>query len=180
MNVLALFVAITIPVVGGFLSGYFVMKDRVNKSSLSSSSSEWYDTLQKPPWNPPRWVFGPAWTILYLLMGVASYLVWQQGVAVSMSSNYHLLALSVYALQLLVNFSWTPVFFGAQRPDIALIIIIVLWFMIIVTMILFYRATPIAMYLLIPYIVWVTYATSLNAYIVYKNDKHIKKLENII
>lgn len=152
-----LFVAVAIPVLGGFLSGYFVAKD------ISKKSNGWYDSLKKPSWNPPRWVFGPAWTLLYLLMGMASYFVWKEG------GPNTVLPLSIYGLQLLINFSWTPIFFGAQRPDIALIIILVLWFMIITTMVLFYSITPIAMYLLVPYILWVTYASTLNAYIVYKN-----------
>jgi tryptophan-rich sensory protein len=152
----ALTVAIVIPVVGGFLSGYFITKDKVKKSN------GWYDSLKKPAWNPPRWVFGPAWTLLYVLMGIASYLVWNQGGA-------NQLALTIYGLQLLINFAWSPVFFGAQRPDIALILILVLWFMIIATMVLFYAITPVAMYLLVPYILWVTYASTLNGYIVYAN-----------
>jgi tryptophan-rich sensory protein len=143
-------IAVLIPLIGGLLSGYLGMtKDR-----------KWYDGLNKPIWNPPAWVFGPVWTILYLLMGIASYIIWQNGAV---------LPLIVYGVQLLVNFAWSPTFFRFQRPDIALGLITVLWFLILWMLILFKNISMMAFWLIIPYFVWVSYATTLNAYIVLKN-----------
>jgi len=143
-------IAVLIPLIGGLLSGYFGMaKDR-----------EWYNKLEKPFWNPPAWLFGPAWTILYLLMGIASYIIWENG---------DTMALVVYGVQLLVNFAWTPTFFRFQRPDIALALIVLLWFLILWMLFLFKSISMVAFWLIIPYIIWVSYATSLNAYIVLKN-----------
>lgn len=174
-HIFVFLLAVAIPLGGGILSGFYGMKlskkegdvekNEKNKNSKKQFQSDWYDGLNKPSWNPPKWLFGPAWTVLYILMGIASYIVWLN------SSPEHpaILPLIIYGLQLAVNFAWTPVFFGAQRPDIALILIVTLWFMIIITIVLFYTVNSLAMYLMIPYLLWVTYATSLNAYIVYKN-----------
>lgn len=143
-------IAVLIPLIGGLLSGYFGM----------TKDHEWYNKLEKPVWNPPTWLFGPAWTILYLLMGIASYIIWQNG------GN---MALVVYGIQLLVNFAWSPTFFRFQRPDIALALIVLLWFLILWMLFLFKNISMVAFWLIVPYFVWVSYATSLNAYIVLKN-----------
>lgn len=165
-SILGLLIAIAIPVGGGFLSGYYGMRittipTKTKKSKQSPSEDAWYASLKKPAWNPPAWVFGPVWTVLYLLMGISSYIVWANGGG--------FLPLFFYALQLIVNFAWSPTFFGFKRPDIALILLVTLWFLVIVTMALFSRVSITAMLLLIPYILWITYALSLNAYIVHKN-----------
>lgn len=139
---------IALPLIGGLLSAISMQKWQ-----------SWYASLPKPVWNPPSWLFGPAWTVLYILMGIASYLVWRTG---------DKLALCVYALQLAVNFAWSPVFFSLKRPDMAFIILVVLWFLIIATLILFFNASTVAGWLLVPYLLWVTYAGTLNGFIVYK------------
>lgn len=180
-RILGLLVAIAIPVGGGILSGYLGMrflgdKKKKNKDEENTEGEkvskgakvvrpkkelDWYDSLKKPSWNPPSWVFGPTWTVLYLLMGIASFLVWQNGGGA--------LPLVFYSIQLLINFAWSPVFFGLHRPDIALGLIVTLWFLLVVTMILFYQVSTVAMLLLVPYLLWITYASTLNAYIVYNN-----------
>lgn len=142
---------VSIPLIGGLLSSI----------SLRGEWKQWYDKLDKPSWTPPAWLFGPAWTVLYILMGIASYIVWQNGGGA--------VPLSMYFIQLAVNLTWSPVFFGLRRPDIALAIILMLWGMILSTIVLFTRVSGTAALLLVPYIAWVSYASSLNAYIVMKN-----------
>ena len=118
----------------------------------------WYAGLQKPSWNPPNWLFGPAWTLLYVLMGVASWLVWRQarkGRAVG-------LALTLYGIQLALNLAWSFIFFGARRPFWAMVEIVPLWCFIAATMVQFYKVSKTAGALLIPYQLWVSFATALN------------------
>jgi translocator protein len=115
---------------------------------------DWYGTLNKPSWNPPGWLFGPVWTILYLMMATAAWLVWKRcgwGKA-----------LGWYGVQLALNAAWTPVFFGAQQPGWALVTIIALWSAIGVTSIGFFRASRVAWWLMMPYLGWVSFAAVLN------------------
>ncbi|KAG0579595.1 hypothetical protein KC19_4G109300 [Ceratodon purpureus] len=126
----------------------------------TSCYADWYRSLNKPPWTPPGWVFPIMWTTLYILMGVSSWLVWKEGgFAVQ---GY---PLGAYIFQLVLNFCWTPLFFGLHRTGYALVEIVILWLAIAVTIYLFLPVNPIAAYLLVPYIAWVTVATSLNWYI---------------
>lgn len=126
----------------------------------------WYIDLVKPVGNPPSWVFGPVWTTLYILMGIALYLVWQES-----RSRERSLGLKFFALQLILNAVWSPVFFGSTSLTInglnniglALIVIVLLWLAILATIITFARVSKIAAWLLVPYILWVSYATYLNA-----------------
>jgi len=127
-----------------------------------TGQSAWYKSLKKPSWNPPAYVFAPVWTTLYILMGIASIPAFNQRDAP---------ALAVFLANLMLNVSWPLVFFRAQRPDLALAIIIALWISIIATMVLFARITKLWI-LLIPYALWVTYATTLNASIVALNKKN--------
>lgn len=124
------------------------------------ADTEWYKELNKPSWTPPGWVFPIMWTTLYILMGVASWLVWKEGGFAAQGYP-----LGAYIIQLALNFLWTPIFFGMHRPGFALVEIVLLWLAIAVTIYLFLPVNPIAAYLLIPYIGWVTVATSLNCYI---------------
>lgn len=123
----------------------------------TSSVTSWYLTINKPFWNPPSWIFGPVWTLLYVFMGIAAYLVWQQRDLPGAK-----LALSVYALQLVLNTLWSILFFGLKNPGLALVEIIFLLVSIIITTVLFWRITPLAGALMIPYLVWVSFATYLN------------------
>jgi tryptophan-rich sensory protein len=118
---------------------------------------EWYKQLPKPSWNPPNSVFGPVWTVLYVLMAVAAWLVWrQQGFMAA------LLPLGLFIIQLLLNAAWSWLFFGRHRPDLALVDILVLWVTLLVTLISFWSRVPLAGALLIPYLAWVSFATALN------------------
>jgi translocator protein len=117
----------------------------------------WYAQLDKPAWTPPSWVFGPAWTTLYTLMGIAAWLVWMRP-----ASPARRVALTVFFVQLVLNAIWTPLFFSARLPGAALIDIILLWLAIVATILLFWRVRPLAGALLIPYILWVSFAAALN------------------
>lgn len=125
--------------------------------ALCSSGGDWYKQLKKPPWTPPNWAFPVVWTILYILMGVSSWLIWLDGGFKG--------PLAVYTFQLLLNFLWTPIFFGLHQVGLALVEILLLWTAIIATIYLFWHVNPLAAYLLVPYIVWVSLASTINFYI---------------
>ncbi len=117
----------------------------------------WYDSLAKPSWTPPGAVFGPVWTVLYLLMGGAAWLVWQRAGFRGAGT-----ALAVFLVQLACNALWSYLFFGLRRPDLALADIVILWTLILVATVLFWRQTRPAGILLLPYLAWVGFATGLN------------------
>ncbi|WP_135851990.1 TspO/MBR family protein [Halorussus salinus] len=117
----------------------------------------WYPTLAKPAFTPPSWLFGPVWTTLYLLMGVALYLVWQ-----SDEGRLRTVALGVFGVQLVLNAAWTLTFFGAQAIFGGLVVILVLLATILATMAAFARIDRRATALLVPYLLWVGFATALN------------------
>lgn len=125
----------------------------------------WYKTLNKPSFSPPNWIFGPVWTTLYLLMGIASYLIWKQGI----KKPKVRVALTFYAIQLVLNFIWSFLFFGLHSPILALIDIVFLWVFIVLTILKFYKISKPATYLLIPYLLWVSFASVLNLAIVILN-----------
>ena len=129
------------------------------------SVSTWYATINKPSFTPPSWVFGPVWISLYLMMGFALFLVWNRGI----SSEGVRLAVCLFAIQLFLNAAWSPAFFGMQSPAIGLVVIILLLVAIIATVVAFVRISFPAALLMIPYLLWVSYATILNAAIVYLN-----------
>jgi len=148
-NGFKLVIAIALPLVVGGLSGY----------ATAGGVSTWYPTLVKPSFNPPAWVFGPVWTLLYIMMGVAAFLVWRQGPA----AEGVRLALAAFVIQIVLNGLWSILFFGLQTPGWALVEIILLWLAIVATLVLFWRVVPAAGVLLIPYLAWVSFATVLNA-----------------
>ena len=117
----------------------------------------WYETLNKPTWNPPNWVFAPVWTTLYGLMGTAVWLVWRGGVWNEVKS-----AVVLFTVQLVLNGLWSILFFGLQNPGGALIEIVALWLAIVATTILFFRRSMIAGGLMMPYLLWVSFASFLN------------------
>lgn len=119
----------------------------------------WYPTLAKPAFTPPSWVFGPVWTTLYLLMGVALYLVWQHK---DEEGRLQQVALGVFAVQLVLNAGWTLVFFGSQEIFAGLVVIVALLAAIMGTMAAFWRIDRRAAALLVPYLLWVSFATALN------------------
>lgn len=118
----------------------------------------WYAGIIKPALNPPSWIFGPVWITLYALMGIAAFLIWKKG----LESREVKIALSIFIGQLVLNTFWSIVFFGWHSPGGALVVIIFLWLAILATIITFYRLSKTAAYLLIPYILWVSFATYLN------------------
>uniref|UniRef100_A0A0C9QLH7 TSA: Wollemia nobilis Ref_Wollemi_Transcript_28336_779 transcribed RNA sequence n=1 Tax=Wollemia nobilis TaxID=56998 RepID=A0A0C9QLH7_9CONI len=126
----------------------------------NGGNSEWYKQLKKPPWTPPNWAFPVVWTILYALMGIAAWRVW-----IHAGFERQSIALGIYLFQLLLNFLWTPLFFGLHSLSAALADIVLLWFAIAATIYLFWHIDAMASYLLVPYILWVTLASTLNLYI---------------
>ena len=131
--------------VGG-VSGYFT----------AGGVREWFPTLVKPSFNPPSWVFAPVWTLLYIMMGVAAWLVWRQGGDVNF-------ALWLFFIQLALNFLWSFLFFNLHRLDLALIDIAALWMSIAATLFAFWQLDMRAGLLLVPYLAWVSFAGLLNA-----------------
>jgi translocator protein len=122
-----------------------------------SSVNTWYTQLRKPEWTPPNWIFGPAWTTLYLMMAISAWLVWR-------SSDWYpaRFALALFAIQLVLNTMWSIVFFGLHEVGPAFGEILLLWMMIIATTVAFLPLSLLAAWLLIPYIVWVAFASYLN------------------
>jgi benzodiazapine receptor len=142
---------------GVFLAACFVVAG-IGGWFTSLSLPEWYDGLAKPSFNPPSWVFGPVWTILYILMGVAAWLVWKEA-----GWNGATAALSLFFVQLLLNLLWSALFFGLRSPEWALVEIVILWAAIVATTLLFFRHSTVAGGLMLPYLLWVTFAAVLNA-----------------
>jgi benzodiazapine receptor len=125
--------------------------------ATASNIGGWYTSLSKPSFNPPNWIFGPTWTLLYILMGIALYLVWKQS-----PSRHRYNAISFFFIQLLLNFCWSFIFFYFHEIGLALADIIVLWVFIVITIISFGKHHKTAAALLIPYLTWVSFATILN------------------
>jgi translocator protein len=121
---------------------------------LVSLPGAWYEALNKPAWNPPAWIFGPVWTLLYLMMAVAAWLAWRK------ARSWRVLI--PYFIQLALNAAWSPVFFGLKQPAWALLVIVALWIAILQTIRVFRPASRAAAWLLVPYLLWVSFATVLN------------------
>lgn len=118
---------------------------------------DWYTELVKPPWNPPNWLFGPVWSVLYLLMAISVWLVWlKEGLADAF------IPLGIFLLQLVLNAAWSWLFFGKHEMGIAFLEILLLWAAILACVILFWELNPVSGILLVPYILWVTFAAVLN------------------
>jgi benzodiazapine receptor len=133
--------------------------------ATAGSVGDWYEGLDRAPWNPPGWVFGPAWTVLYVLMAVAAWLVARAG----LDDPAVRTALVLYGAQLALNLAWSLAFFGLRQPRIALVVILALLVAIAATAIAFHGISPTAAWLLAPYLVWVAFATTLNAWIAFAN-----------
>jgi benzodiazapine receptor len=134
-------------------------------AASTSGLRDWYDGLDKAPWNPPGWVFGPAWTVLYALMAVAAWLVARTG----LDQRSVQVALVLYGAQLALNLAWSLLFFGARAPGWALVDIMALVVLVTVTTAAFWRIDATAGRLLVPYLAWIVFATTLNVWIVLKN-----------
>lgn len=118
----------------------------------------WYASQIRPFFAPPNWVFGPAWTLLYALMGIAIYLIIKKG----LDKKEVRTASLVFLIQLILNAIWTPIFFGLHQTFLAFIVIVLLWLAIIWTMMKFYPVAKLACWLLLPYLLWVSFASTLN------------------
>jgi len=116
---------------------------------------EWYAALRKPSWTPPSWLFAPVWTLLYAMMAVAAWLVWRQ---TGLSSE-----VGLFVVQLALNAAWSWLFFGLHRPGLAFADIVALWVAILGTLAAFWAVRPLAGWLLVPYLAWVSFASALNA-----------------
>jgi benzodiazapine receptor len=147
-NVLKLLASLAVVLVAG----------GIGSLATTKASPTWYKGLAKPSFNPPNWLFGPAWNLLYLLMAVAAFLVWRQGFGAPGVK----LALAVFLVQLVLNSLWSVFFFGMRSSLAGLADIIVLWLAIVATIILFFRISVPAGVLLLPYVGWVTFAAVLN------------------
>ncbi len=146
-NIVKLIVSIVLTVGLGSLGGIFTI----------SEIPVWYAGLQKPSFNPPNWLFGPVWTLLYLLMGISVYLIWKQP-----ASSVRNTALTFFVIQFVLNFCWSILFFNQHQLGWALVEIIVMWVAILVTIIWFGKLSSVAAWLLVPYILWVSFASLLN------------------
>lgn len=147
-HALKLVIAIAVPLAVAGLAGV----------ATSRGVATWYPTLAKPPFNPPAWVFGPVWTVLYVMMGIAAFLLWRHG----LDSEGVRAALAAFVLQLALNGLWSILFFGLRSPGLALIEIVMLWLAILATILLFARVDRLAAGLLAPYLAWVSFAIVLN------------------
>jgi translocator protein len=146
-KVIRLIISIALPVGVGLIAGMFT----------AESVRGWFQTIEKPSFNPPSWVFAPVWTTLYILMGIGFYLVW-----VSPRSQLKTRAMMLYFIQLALNGAWSFIFFYSQEPGWAFAEIMLLWLSIFVTMILFWRISATAGWTLVPYLAWVSFAAVLN------------------
>jgi benzodiazapine receptor len=147
-SVVRFILAVSIPLLVGGLSGM----------ATARGVRDWYPLLEKPSFNPPSWVFGPVWTLLYVLMGIAAFMVWQKG----LDNRLVKAALVVFLIQLALNGLWSLLFFGMRSPGLAFAEIILLWVSIGATVVLFWRLAPPSGLLLFPYLAWVGFAAVLN------------------
>lgn len=125
----------------------------------------WYATLKKPPFNPPSWIFAPVWVTLYMLMGISLFMVWRKRLHVPQIKK----AVSVFGIQLALNVLWSLTFFGTQSPFYGFIVIVLLLIALLATMVMFYRISKTAGLLLLPYLLWGSFATILNLSILLLN-----------
>ncbi len=144
-----LFLSLLLPQLAGAIGASFTV----------NSIPTWYKFLNKPSFSPPNWIFGPVWLTLYFMMGVAVYLNW---IKKSKQAKFNV---RLFFIHLFFNLIWTPIFFGAKNLFLALIIIIIILFTIVIQIILFWKVNKISSLLLIPYLLWVTFASFLNYWI---------------
>lgn len=129
----------------GFIGGF----------ATQNSIDTWYATLDKPSWNPPNWLFGPVWTLLYIMMGIAAWLVWKTKDRIGP-------AMVLFGVQLVFNLAWSLIFFGLRSPGWALIEVVFLWGSVLLTMLAFFGRQTVAGWLFVPYLAWVSFAAVLN------------------
>jgi len=147
-RIIKVIVSLFLPLSVGAIAGMFT----------SQAVPTWYASLNRPFFSPPNWVFGPVWTSLYILLGISFFLIWKEE-----ASKERDLAIKVFSIQLFLNFAWSFIFFYFNLIGAALIEIILLWISIALMIYLFYKIKPVAAYMNIPYLLWVSFATILNA-----------------
>jgi tryptophan-rich sensory protein len=125
--------------------------------ATSKTVGTWYKSLEKPAWTPPDWVFGPVWSTLYLMMAVAAWLVWRRR-----STTDVRWPLALFAAQLVLNAAWSWLFFALKSPGVALLELAALWCAILSTLVLFWRRAALSGWLMLPYLLWTTFALALN------------------
>lgn len=148
-DILKFIASIALPLLAGLVGSFF---------TASAIQSGWYAELAKPALNPPSWIFAPVWTALYVLMGIALFLVWRK----ELERREVKVAIGIFFAQLVLNALWSIIFFGLRSPGLALVEIVILWIAIIATIIPFTKISKIAGWLLVPYIIWVSFALYLN------------------
>jgi translocator protein len=148
-NTFKLIIAVGVSLLAGVIGSFF---------TTPAIQSGWYTELAKPALNPPAWVFGPVWTLLFILMGVAVWLVWKRGVGEPGVKR----ALVIFDIQLILNVLWSIIFFGLHSPGGALVEMVFLWLAILAMIAAFYKISKTAAWLLLPYILWVSFAVYLN------------------
>lgn len=151
---LKLMICLAIPLLVGSIAGL----------ATTPNIKEWYQYLQKPVFSPPNWIFGPVWTLLYILMGVGLYLIWE-----SEKSDLRSKAIKIFSVQLALNFAWSFIFFEFRLTGVAFFEILLVWIAVLGMIISFYRVNKLAALLQIPYILWVTFASALNGAVWYLN-----------
>jgi translocator protein len=139
------------------LIGWLALCFAAASTGVFVSTGDWYSSLNKPSWNPPSWLFGPVWSVLYCVMAIAAWLVWCQG-----GWQRQRIPLALFILQLALNAMWTPLFFGLHVPGFAFGELCLLWLALVSTLVLFWRVRPLAGIMLIPYLGWVSFAAFLN------------------
>ena len=155
LNYKRLIICIALPQMAGLVGSFFT----------APAITGWYASLQKPSFNPPNWLFGPVWFLLYVLMGISAYLVWEKLAENKKAKG----AMRLFWIHLFFNASWSIIFFGFQNPGLAFINIIIIWLLIIALIVKFWKISRWASYLLIPYFLWVSFASVLNYFIWYLN-----------
>lgn len=147
------------------LTGFILLSESagiIGSIFTAAAIEDWYTGIVRPALNPPAWVFGPVWTTLYALMGIAAFLVWKKG----WNHKGIKVALGIFIFQLVLNTLWSIIFFGFHSPEGAFVEIILLWLAILTTIIAFAKVSKPAAWLLLPYILWVSFAMYLN-YMIY-------------
>lgn len=152
IKIIRVIIPIVICLFAGFIGSFFT----------TTAIPTWYASINKPSFNPPNWLFGPVWTFLYILMGISLYIIWDKDVKNKKIKNN---ALMIFGIQLFLNVLWSVIFFGLKSPFYAFIEIMFLWVTILFTIISFYKISKTASFLLIPYILWVSFASLLNFYV---------------
>jgi translocator protein len=130
----------------------------IGSISTTPQIPTWYATLNKPFFQPPNYLFGPVWTLLYIMMGISAFMIWDKKISKKVKNS----ALTAFAVQLFLNAAWSPIFFSLHWLFIAFIVIVALWSAIVLTIKKFYPISKSAAYLLIPYLLWVSFASVLN------------------